>query len=345
VTPTIRGPIFLIVATAVGSLGGCSGSQSVLDAAGVQSGHLQELWWIFFGVTAAVYLIVMTVLLIALVRRRRASTNEAPETKPEERREGRASNVVKGALAVTVITLFILMITSFRTGKAVDSLSAASNKVVIRVTGHQWWWEVRYEDDAFPSNDVSTANEIHVPVGTPVMVKLESADVIHSIWMPNLHGKRDLIPIHPTTMYFEADKPGVYWGQCAEFCGLQHAKMRFSLIAESKEDFDKWLNAQRAKPAEPGDTTAARGLELFKTGVCAQCHTIQGTGTSGRVGPDLTHVASRPYIAAGSYQNTRAHLAQWITDPQAIKPGIQMPMNQYSDDDLNALVTYIESLK
>jgi cytochrome c oxidase subunit II len=342
--PARRALIMSAAAAASTLLGGCSGPQSALDAAGVQAEHLQSLWWTFFAVTAAVYVIVMIVLLIALVRRKVSSANEEPDRKPEGPRENRVGNIVKGAVAVMVVTLFILMITSFRAGKAIDSLSSSPPKVVIKVTGHQWWWEIRYEDEANPSNDVSTANEIHVPLGTPVMVKLESADVIHSLWMPNMHGKRDLIPIHPTTIYFEADKPGIYWGQCAEFCGFQHAKMRFSVVAETREEFDSWLNAQRTAPSSPADTVAARGLELFKTGVCAQCHTVQGT-SNGRVGPDLTHVASRPYIAAGSYQNTREHLAQWISDPQAIKPGIQMPMNQYSDEDLNSLVTYIESLK
>ena len=237
------------------------------------------------------------------------------------------------------------MITSFRTGAAINSLSQVPPALAIKVTGHQWWWEIEYQDEETPVNNVMTANEIHVPIGRPVKMMLESNDVIHSLWMPNMHGKKDLIPTYPTTFYFQADKPGTYWGQCAEFCGYQHAKMRFTVIAQSPEEFNAWLNAQRKTPQDPTDAITARGRQIFTTSVCAQCHTIQGTGTNGRVGPNLTHIASRPYIAAGSLANTRDHLAQWITDPQRIKPGIRMPMNEYSEDDLNALVAYLETLQ
>jgi cytochrome c oxidase subunit 2 len=204
---------------------------------------------------------------------------------------------------------------------------------------------VEYTDPSSPATNILTANEIHVPVGHPIRLDLQSNDVIHSLWMPNMHGKKDLIPTEPTTMFFQADKPGTYWGQCAEFCGFQHAKMRFQVIAESDEDFNAWVNAGRQQPAPPASAAETRGQQIFTTGVCAQCHTVEGTGTNGRVGPNLTHIASRPYIAAGSLQNTPENLAAWITDPQRFKPGIRMPMNQFSDEDLNALVTYLRSLK
>ena len=323
----------------------CGGRQSVVNAAGIQAERLESLWWLFLGITAAVYLIVMTVLLIAVFRRKRAGSATPPDTDPDERRESRAGNVIKGAVAVTTIILFALMFTSFRTGRALNSLSETTPHLAIKVTGHQWWWEVEYQDEATPSNNVLTANEIHVPVGQPVKLMLQSNDVIHSIWLPNFHGKKDLVPSMPTTFYFSADKPGVYWGQCAEFCGYQHAKMRFTVIAESEEDFNNWYQSQKRTPDPPADEMQKRGQQIFTTSVCAQCHTVQGTPTNGRVGPNLTHIASRAYIAAGSLQNTGDHLKQWITDPQAIKPGIRMPMNQYSDADMQALVTYLESLK
>jgi len=323
----------------------CGGRQSALDAAGIQAERLQDLWWLFFYITAAVYLIVMAVLLIALFRNKKVDERTPPEVEPDEARETRIGYIVKGAVAVTVVTLFALMITSFRTGKAINSMAETPPAVAIKITGHQWWWEVEYQDEKTPSNNVLTANEIHVPVGQPVKLMLQSNDVIHSIWLPNFHGKKDLVPNYPTTFYFSADKPGVYWGQCAEFCGYQHAKMRFTVVAETPEEYQSWYQAQQQAPQPAADEMQKRGEQIFLTSVCTQCHTVQGTTANGRVGPNLTHIAARPYIAAGSLQNTGDHLKQWITDPQAIKPGIRMPMNQYTGDDMQALVTYLESLK
>jgi cytochrome c oxidase subunit 2 len=323
----------------------CGGRQSALDAAGIQAERLQDLWWLFFYITAAVYVIVMAVLLVALFRNKKVDERTPAEVEPDEARETRIGYVVKAAVAVTLVTLFALMITSFRTGKALNSLAETPPAIAIKVTGHQWWWEVEYQDERDPSNNVMTANEIHVPVGQPVKLMLQSNDVIHSIWLPNFHGKKDLIPNYPTTFYFAADKPGVYWGQCAEFCGYQHAKMRFTVVAESLDEYRSWYQSQQQAPQPPADEMQKRGQEIFLTSVCAQCHTVQGTPAGGRVGPNLTHIAARPYIAAGSLQNTGDHLKQWITDPQSFKPGTRMPLNPYSDDDLQALVTYLESLK
>jgi cytochrome c oxidase subunit II len=212
------------------------------------------------------------------------------------------------------------------------------------VTGHQWWWQAEYRYDV-PDSNVMTANEIHIPVGRPIKLELRSNDVIHSFWLPNLHGKKDLIPNYPTTFYFMADKPGTYWGQCAEFCGYQHAKMRFIVIAEPPDQFAAWIDAQRQPSVQPANDVQKRGQQIFMTSVCTQCHTIQGTRAGGSVGPNLTHIASRQYIAAGSLANTREHLANWVTDPQKFKPGIRMPMNEYSKEDLNALIDYLETLK
>jgi len=247
-------------------------------------------------------------------------------------------------VVVTTVTLFALMIASFRTGRAIDTLSQAQDPLSIRVTGQQWWWQIEYQDPT-PANMVTTANEIHIPVGRPIKLELVSHDVIHSFWLPNLHGKKDLIPNYPTTLFFQADEPGIYWGQCAEFCGFEHAKMRFMVIAEPQEDFDRWYASSQQPAQEPVTDSQKFGRDIFLKSVCTQCHTIQGTPANGRVGPNLTHVDSKPYIASGSLQNNRENLANWITDPQAIKPGIRMPMNTYSPEELNALVDYIQSLK
>ena len=323
---------------------GLNTHQSALDSAGMQANRLEDLWWMFFYITAAVYLIVMAVLLVAILRTRKVTERTAPEIKPDENRERRAGNVVKAAVAITVITLFALMVTSFRTGRAINSLQTAPNPLSIKITGNQWWWNITYVDAA-PTNNIQTANELHLPVGRPVKLELTSTDVIHSFWLPNMHGKKDLIPNYPTTFYFEPDTIGTYTGQCAEFCGYQHAKMRFNVVVESQEDFDKWVAAQRTTPPPPSNDVLQKGQQIFLTSTCIQCHAIQGTLANGSVGPNLTHVASRTFLAAGSLPNTEANLRNWITDPQKIKPGNRMPMNTFSDEDLNALVAYIESLK
>jgi len=325
-------------------LASCGGQQSALDSAGIQSERLESLWWLFFYVLGTIYLIVMAVLVVALIRRRRADSATPPEIAPNEGRERRMGNTIKAAVVVSAIILFTFMVISFRTGRAINTLSQAASPVSIKITGNQWWWDVQYED-INPSQNIHTANELHLPAGRPIKVELQSNDVIHSFWLPNMHGKKDLIPNYPTTFFFEADKPGIYWGQCAEFCGYEHAKMRFLVVVQTPDEFDAWVAAARQTPPPPTDPAAVRGQQIFLTSVCTQCHTVQGTTAAATVGPNLTHVASRQYIAAGSLQNTREHLASWITDPQKIKPGIRMPMNTYSDDDLNALVAYLETLK
>jgi cytochrome c oxidase subunit II len=327
---------------------GCRGAQSALDPAGTQANTLHDLWWLFFPVTGAVYLIVMAVLLTTIFRSRRkqkqADANTAPELAPDEAREARMGNVIKGAIAVTAIILFVFMISSFQAGREINRLYQDTNPLIVKVTGHQWWWEFEYQDDV-PSRNVLTANELHIPVGRTIKFQLESPDVIHSFWVPNLHGKKDLVPGYRTTFVLKADEPGTYWGQCAEFCGHQHAKMRFVVVAEPEEDFNRWIAAQREPAISPATELQARGQEVFLTTTCIQCHTVHGTPANGRVGPNLTHVASRPYIAAGSVENNLDNVTRWMTDPHAFKPGVRMPMNTYSAEDLNALAEYIRSLK
>jgi cytochrome c oxidase subunit II len=341
----MKGPLATItVLIGLLALAACGGPQNALDSAGIQAGRLESLWWIFFWVTAAVYVIVMVVLLIAVFRRRRADENTAPETKPDPIREQWTGNLIKGAVALTLLIMFTLMVLSFRTGRAINTLSGESSPIEIQITGNQWWWDVEYRDP-IPSMNIRTANELHLPVDRPVKLTLQSTDVIHSFWLPNMHGKMDLIPGYKSTFFFRPDEIGTYFGQCAEFCGHQHAKMRLVLFVESQEDYEKWAAAQRATPAPPADSVAQHGQQIFLQSVCTQCHTVMGTSANARVGPDLTHVSSRHFIASASLRNVREHLATWITDPQQIKPGVRMPMNRYSDEDLNALVTYLENLK
>jgi cytochrome c oxidase subunit 2 len=203
---------------------------------------------------------------------------------------------------------------------------------------------VRYQDPA-PSRSFSTANEIHIPVGRPVELTLRSIDVIHSFWVPNLHGKKDLIPGQVNTLLLQADRAGVFRGQCAEFCGLQHANMALHVVAEPQEQFAKWQAQQRRPAPEPANDAQRRGREVFMASSCVLCHKIGGTMAGGVTGPDLTHVASRLSLAAGTLPNTRGHLAGWIVDPQMHKPGNNMPPNLLSPGDLQALLSYLDTLR
>jgi cytochrome c oxidase subunit II len=311
---------------------------SVLDQAGPQAAHIARLWWVMLAVCTVVFTVVMAALAAAVVRGRRS---HAPAI--ETPVDSRLHVVIGAAVTATIVVLFGLLIASFITQRAVESLHASS-AVTIDVTGHQWWWEAQYED-ALPSRRVTTANEIHIPVGRPIVLKLTSRDVIHSFWVPSLDGKRDLIPGYTTAIWMQADRPGVYRGQCAEFCGRQHAKMAIFVTAESEDLFERWLASQRGAAREPDTALERRGQQVFLASSCALCHTVRGTSAAATVGPDLTHIASRGSLAAGTLANTRLHLASWIEDPHVSKPLNQMPPNSLAGDDLQALVAYLESLR
>jgi cytochrome c oxidase subunit 2 len=252
------------------------------------------------------------------------------------------TRIVSFATAVTALTLFAFLVFDFSTGRALTSTVKPS--VAIEVTGHQWWWEVTYYHD-IPNKRVTTANEIHIPVGSPVLIRLNSQDVIHSFWAPDLNGKRDLIPGKESSLWLQADTPGVYRGQCAEFCGYQHAKMAFVIVADRPADFQRWYAAQADTAKTPTDSLTSRGQEVFLTSPCVMCHAIHGTPAGATLGPDLTHIASRRYIGAGSLPNTRGNLAGWILDAQGIKPGARMPPNSLAPADLQALLAYLGTLK
>jgi cytochrome c oxidase subunit 2 len=255
----------------------------------------------------------------------------------------RATWAVASAVAITVLTLFVVLFMSVITGKKVEGLTS-KNPVTIQITGHQWWWEVQYPNQQ-ADQTVSTANEIHVPVGKPVVILTNSADVIHSFWAPSVHGKRDLLPGYSSAFWIQIDKPGTYTGRCAEFCGLQHAHMGFSIVAEDENTFEQW-EAQQLKPAtDSSDAQALRGKQVFLTHACIMCHTIRGTDAGSKMGPDLTHLASRKMIAAETLPNTPGALAGWIIDPQSIKPGSKMAPNPLDPDDLQAVVTYLQTLQ
>jgi cytochrome c oxidase subunit 2 len=321
----------------------CHGNQAALNPKGLQAARIERLWWLIFGITVTVYGIVLAWLGTA-VYRSRVSAKESeipPQVNPQADR--RMTIVVGSAIGITVILLFIMLTASVVTGHTIAGLTS-KNPVTIDIIGHQWWWEVRYEATQ-PDQTVLTANEIHVPVGLPVVIKTSSDDVIHSFWAPNLHGKRDLIPGYQNALWFQADNAGVFRGQCAEFCGHQHAHMAFFIVAEPVDKFKTWLAQQVSTPPPPADPEAQRGQVVFLSHPCVMCHTIRGSGAGAKLGPDLTHIAGRMTIAAGTLPNNRGNLAGWIVDSQSIKPGNKMPPNPLKSDDLNALLTYLETLK
>jgi cytochrome c oxidase subunit II len=317
--------------------------QHMLQVAGPQAERIAQLWWFVVALCALVFVAIMVALVIALVRRPRGDATTPPDADAMRRPERGARLAVTWGVALSIVGLFALTLSSVVTDRALAQLPL-HEAVNIDVTGNQWWWDVRY-DDPEPSKIFSTANEIVIPVGRPVLLRLRGGDVIHSFWVPNLAGKKDLIPGHETTLAIRADKPGTYRGQCAEFCGLQHAFMAFEVKAVAADEFARWQEAQRKPAAEPGDDRQKRGRELFLSGTCQMCHAIQGTTASARRAPDLTHVASRRTLAAGRLANTPPNMAAWILDPHKFKPGVNMPAHIIGQQDLDALVAYLGALK
>jgi cytochrome c oxidase subunit 2 len=255
----------------------------------------------------------------------------------------RSAFAMSTAIGATTVILLGLLVASVAVGRSISPLGASATRE-IKVIGHQWWWEVQYSDPV-ASNTIIDANEIHLPVGERVLLQLSSRDVIHSLWIPSLQGKRDLIPGKDTTLVIRADKPGLYRAQCAEFCGFQHAKMALVVVVEPRAKFSAWAEAARKPARKPQSLDEQRGAQLFMSTSCALCHAIAGAEAGSRVGPDLTHFGSRRTIGAASIPNTAANLAGWIVNPQHIKPGAIMPPNNYEPGDLHALVAYLESLK
>jgi len=314
---------------------------SATSPASPEARAIAHLFWWLLAVGATIWLLV-TAIAIWSAFARRGTPGEDGLMHVSAATHSGMERVVIAATAVTAVILMGFLVFDFSVGRALAAFPAQS--LTVDVTGHQWWWEVNYEDPN-PSLSVKTANEIHVPVGEPVQFKLASHDVIHSFWVPNMNGKRDLIPGYRSSIWFRADTPGVYRGQCAEFCGLQHAHMAFLVVAQTRPEFTKWLLQQRTGGAVPTDSLAVAGQQVFLSGTCALCHTIAGTPAHGTVGPDLTHLASRRELAAGTAPNTRGYLGGWIVNPQSMKPGTLMPANPLQPGQLQALVAYLETLK
>ncbi len=319
---------------------GASPVPSIFAPEGPEASRVATWGWILFSVAAVVFVVVVALILFALLRRglgRRA--NDHQQLPPESERRWFAFVLIAGAI-IPAITVSTVMGVNIYSERAVAH-EARQPALTIQVVGHQWWWEVYY-----PGRGFTTANEVHVPVGRPVQLKLNSADVIHSFWVPQLSPKYDLIPGQTNTLVFTAAKAGTYRGQCAEFCGLQHANMAFMVVAESQADFDSWA-ATQTRPAPPPAANSAvlQGQQIFLGSACVYCHAVRGTNASSRLGPDLTHVASRLTIGAGALQNNYGNLAGWVVNAQAIKPGNKMPPMYLSSGELHTLMTYLETLR
>jgi cytochrome c oxidase subunit 2 len=319
------------------------GLHDVLAPAGIQASRILDLWHLTLLVCAFVFAAVLIALFVAMTRAPRADGKAAPDLSSLVVRESTPGRAVIIATVASVLGLLGLVLADVLTDRALSRLPVA-DAVHVEMIGHQWWWETRYRDDDGNPGFVS-ANELHVPVGRPIIVSLKSADVIHTFWVPNLHGKKDMIPGRDAAIEFRADRAGEYRGQCAEFCGAEHALMAFSVVAQPPAQYEAWAAHQRAPAAEPTDVTVRRGQQLFMTSTCAQCHTVRGTQAAGSIGPDLTHLASRPTLAAGTVLNTPDNLAAWITDPKQLKPATTMPSNRLDPADLKALMAYLDTLK
>jgi len=315
--------------------------QSVMHPAGADAAIIHQFSWVLFVGGTIIFVAVMALLALGMRR-------EARPVRPMRW-------IFGGGIVFPAVVLTALL--TWSTWRSIDLAPQTShNALTISVTGKMWWWEVRYRD---PTNgrEIVSANEIVIPVGESVYLGLTASDVIHSLWVPALAGKRDMIPGRVTGLNLRADKPGVYRGQCAEYCGEQHARMAFHVIALPRPEFDAWL-ARQAAPSLAADTQVLqRGRDAFLAQSCQACHTIRGLtdrpenmrqqiADTSRLGPDLTHVGSRRTIGAGTLNNHRGTLAGWIADPQAIKPGVFMPPSQDLDGEtLRALATYLEHLK
>ncbi len=302
----------------------------------------RNIAYLTFGITAAIFLVVGGLIAYTILKFRRKHDDHSQQ----EPAQVYGSNQIEVAWTVIpILIVFVLAGVTARVIAQVQNQSPPKNALKVRIIGHQWWWQVEY-----PDYHIVTANEIHVPVASAnrenaTYLQLESLDVIHSFWVPQLSGKTDVIPNRINYMWIDPQQPGIYLGNCAEYCGTQHANMLLRVIAQPKEEFDKWAQAEQRSQSEAAEAAqVSQGRQTFESLSCINCHAVQGTAAQGKFGPDLTHLMSRQTIGAGVLTNTTEHLRAWIDDPQTIKPGAQMPSMKLTDPELNQVVSYLQSL-
>ena len=336
----MRVPRAVAAAGGLPILAGCRYAQSPLDPSADQAGHLYGLLQLMLWICGPMYLLVLGFLGWAIWRARRRLM---PDPEPEPGAETGLKLSLGIWAGIIVVGLTVLTVGSFLVDRSLAE-AAARERLLVRVTGQQWWWRIAYR---LPGAQtwVETANELHLPAGQTARIELGSTDVIHSFWVPNVAGKTDVIPGHANVQDITPRRQGWFRGQCAEFCGLQHAHMSLDVKVESPAAFQAWLQSQAQAARTPTDPVAARGMQVAASGACASCHVIRGTSASGRAGPDLTHLASRRSIAAGLMPFSRGAVQGWIAQPAALKPGTNMPAVSLSPSDADAVGQYLASLK
>ncbi|MFT4067032.1 cytochrome c oxidase subunit II [Paraburkholderia sp.] len=308
-----------------------------LHAAGPAAGPTMRLGWVLTAVATLVTLIIAVLLVGAMVRKRPGA---APDSLNAEPGGMRWIYIGTGVSSIALLAILVYVLVTL---ESVAS-PATYPQLTITVTAYDWWWKADYTDDPNPARNFSTANEIHIPVGEPVKIQLKSADVVHAFWVPQLAGKTQTIPGQTNEQWIQADRPGIYRGQCSQFCGAQHAHMAFEVIAQDAAAFNAWRDAQaRAASPPTGDAAVAAGQHLFGER-CAGCHTIRGTSADGLQAPDLTHLGSRRTIAASALSNTPDHLLDWIEHAQQIKPDALMPSIALTANEAAALSAYLATL-
>jgi len=311
---------------------------SIFSPSSTPADSIYHLSLFVLAVTGVIFVVVFSLLAYAAIKFRRHADDDGREPP-----QIYGSNQVELAWTVIpVLIVVVLFLAAARVIHAIEDAKFPPGTVEVTAIGHQFWWEFQY-----PSQGFITANELHVPVSdrdhpTPTHITLMSADTDHSFWVPKLAGKTDLIPNRVNHMWIDPHETGVYVGQCAQYCGTQHAKMLLRVVVESREDFDKWLANEKQPALEAA--SVAEGRHVFESTACVNCHTIAGTNAKGRFGPDLTHLMSRATIASGAAENTKENLRQWIKEPDAIKPGCLMPAMQMSEQDIDAVTAYLMTL-
>jgi cytochrome c oxidase subunit 2 len=310
---------------------------SMLDPKGTEARHIAGVWWLMFAIAAAVYLVVGGLIIYSILRGR-GRRSPAPDTNEPAPARFDDRMIVWGGVVVPLVILFVLAVVTVRTTNALRK--PERDPLRISVVGKRWWWAVEY-----PSIHFTTANEIHLPSGRPIELHLTSDNVIHSFWVPQLAGKMDTIPGQDNVLRFVAQTPGTYRGECAEFCGIQHAHMGFTVVVQSPGAFGRWLAAHERATREPTSELADEGLVAFNAQSCAGCHTIAGTQAQGVLGPDLSDLGERRTLGAGAAVNNPTNLARWITNAPSLKQGVLMPEVALSAAETRAIVTYLESLR
>lgn len=325
------------------ALAGCAGVQSALDPAADQASSVYGIWTLMLWVCGVIYLLVLAFLALAIWKARKslagppvAQGRQSPADRPLVR-------LLTGWVGLTVAGLLVLTFGSFLADRQL-ALADQRDAVTVRITANQWWWKVEY-DDPVPGRRFATANELRLPVDRPARIELEAGDVIHSFWVPNLGGKQDLIPGRTNRLLLTPRRVGRFRGQCAEFCGLQHANMALDVTVQPQAAFEAWAEVQRRPAPAPTTAETKHGRDVFVGAACSSCHQVVGQPSGGQVGPDLTHLASRSSLAAGAKPYGRAALDEWLRDPQAVKPGNHMPLVATRPGERAALVAYLDSLK